>query len=178
MGARLGPMKKMLLCLLLLPLPCLAQYQCTMPNGVVIVSKLSPCPVDAVKSVAPNGTITYGKPRIDKPGPVWPPVVVRPAETTNPVNRPGARELVTEAYGICALLKVAGVTTCDVKVNVFSGSFIDATAATTPTDAQAACNKIAQLTHQGDSPFVGQGWLLKIFSPLGAGTRPIAQCEL
>lgn len=57
----------MLLCLLILPLSALAEYKCTMPNGVVVVSKLSPCPSDAVKSVAPGGIVTYGKPPESKP---------------------------------------------------------------------------------------------------------------
>ena len=164
----------MLLCLLLAPLPVLAQFKCTMPNGVVVVSRLSPCPADAVKSVGPDGAVTYGKPHEYKPPPPSKPFVAE----ARPPEKPRERDIVSEAHGICLLLKSLGATTCDVNVNVFTASFIDATVATTPRDAQKSCEEVSKFTHQPDSPFIGRGWQLKIFSPLGSGTRPIAVCAL
>ena len=83
-----------------------------------------------------------------------------------------------EAYALCVLLRVAGATTCNVEVNVFSASYIDATLPTTPRDAQGVCKNAQTLTRKYGSPFIGRGWQLKLFSPLGAGTRPMAQCTL
>ena len=82
-------MKNILLCILLTPLPVLAQYKCTMPNGAVVVSRLSPCPSDAVKSIGPDGAVTYGKPNEYKPPPPKPPVVAGerpPVLPTSPSN--------------------------------------------------------------------------------------------
>jgi hypothetical protein len=85
---------------------------------------------------------------------------------------------VNEAYGLCALLKAVGATTCTVEVNVFSASYIDATLPTTPRDAQGVCKHAQTMTRKSGSPFIGRGWQLKLFSPLGSGTRPMAQCTL
>lgn len=177
--------------LALLCFPAAAQFTCTMPNGVVVVSKLSPCPADAVKAVASDGTVIFDRPQTKKPR-TPPPVSVpltqqqlrfqEPKATTAPTQpaaaKPTDRNIVDEAYAICVLLKTVGATTCDVNVKVLSQSNIDATLATTPQDATGVCQKVAELTHQRDSPFIGRGWELKIFSPLGSGTRPMASCRL
>lgn len=180
-------MKTILLCIsLLFPVAALAQFKCTMPSGVVIFNRLSVCPSDAVKSepldrvpdsVQPQfkGEYREQPPREPtRPGLPWP----AQAKPAAPPAKPAEREIIAEANGICALLKTGGATTCEIDVNIFSASVIDATVATTPADAQKACLVIANMTRQTGSPFVGRGWQLKLFSPLGAGTRPIAQCTL
>jgi len=148
-----------------------------MPNGVVVVKRLSACPSDAVKSEALTGTDALSRPPEYKFSPPKS-YVAEPKPMEKKTEKAAERDIISDAHGICALLKAVGATTCDVKVNVFSASFIDATAATTPSDAQAVCKKVTELTRQKDSPFIGQGWQLKIFSPLGAGTRPMAVCQL
>lgn len=184
-----------LLCvLLLLPVGVLAQFKCTMPSGIVIFNRLSTCPPDAVKSepldrvpdsVQPQFKGEYREP--PPPGPnrpaiPWPaqaaPAQARPSPPPVTPAKSVERDIISEAYAICALLKVGGATTCEVDVNVFAASVIDATVATTPNDAQKSCLVIANMTRQPGSPFVGRGWQLKLFSPLGAGTRPMAQCAL
>lgn len=184
-------MKKMLFCLLLMPLSCLAQFKCTMPNGAVIFNRLSTCPKDAIKAetldrvpdnVQPQFKGAYREPvPLPPAGPAIDMPTSRPAPSIAipaPASPAATRNIVDDAYGICALLKAVGATTCKVEVNVFSASFIDATLPTTPNDAQKVCNMTATLTHKPDSPFIGRGWQLKLFSPIGSGTRPMAQCTL
>ena len=173
----------------LLPAIAQAQYRCTMPNGAVIYSRLSPCPSDAtlaeqidrVPDVIPPQPARPTKPAL----PPDPPVIITPAAPVaqpKPAGKPTQpakeRDIIGESNGICALLRAAGATTCDVNVNVFSPSYIDATLPASPNDARMMCLTIANITRQPGSPFVGRGWRLKLFSPLGSGTRPIAECTL
>ena len=186
-------MKTILLCLALLapaatlaqlaPAATLAQFKCTMPSGVVIFNRLSPCPADAVKTeplervpdaVQPQFKGEYRAPATLPPAPR---AMVVPRPPTPP-EKPKERDIMSEAYGVCALLKTVGATTCEVEVNVFSASYIDATLPTTPGDAQGVCKQILVMTRAAGSPFIGRGWQLKLFSPLGSGTRPMAQCTL
>lgn len=174
--------------IILLPMSAVAQYRCTMPSGSVIYSHLSPCPKDAtlaekidrVPDVIPTQP-ARPRPAPEKPA-IAPPVVVQtpPPKPPAPAPIPQAapREIVTEAYGICALLRMAGATTCEVNVNVFSPSYIDATLPTNPRDAMMTCLTVANQTRQPGSPFVGRGWRLKLFSPMGSGARPMAECIL
>lgn len=177
-------MKTWLLCLpLLLPVAALAQFKCTMPSGVVIFSHLSACPADAVKSepieqvpdsVQPQFKGVYREPppvpaRPPAPLPAPPPVPARPAVERN---------VATEAQQICARLMAGGATSCEIDLNIFSPSVIDVTWPTTPREAQMICLTVANMTRQPGSPFVGRGWQLKLFSPIGSGTRPMAQCTL
>jgi hypothetical protein len=177
-------MKTLLLCLsLLVPGVVLAQFKCTMPSGVVIFNRLSPCPADAVKaeplervpdSVQPQFKGEY---RAPAPLPPAPRAIASPRPSVAP-EKPKERDIVSEAYGVCGLLKAVGATTCTVEVNVFSASYIDATLPTTPRDAQGVCQQILVMSRAPGSPFIGRGWQLKLFSPLGSGTRPMAQCTL
>lgn len=172
-------MKQIVLCLtLLLPFSAFSQIKCTMPNGVVSTFNLADkCPDGAVKSEKHDAT----EPMQPKFRGVYREPVPLPArvEPKAPAREPPKKErdIVNEAYAICVLLKMNGATTCDVNVNVFSSSFIDATLPTSPQNAQMACLNIASQTRQPDSPFVGRGWQLKIFSPYGKD-RPIAACTL
>ena len=169
-------------------MPAAAQYRCTMPSGAVIYSRLSPCPKDATLSekIDKVPDVIPDQPARPRPAPAKPatapPVVVQtqPPRPPAPAPLPQAapREIVTEAYGICALLRIAGASTCEVNVNVFSPSYIDATLPTNPHDARMACLTVANQTRQPGSPFVGQGWRLKLFSHMGSGTRPMAECVL
>jgi hypothetical protein len=177
-------MKTLLLCLsLLVPGVVLAQFKCTMPSGVVIFNRLSPCPADAVKTeplervpdaVQPQFKGEYRAPVPLSPAPraqVMPP-------PTAPVGKSTEPDIINHAYALCTLLRVVGATTCTVEVNVFSASYIDATLPTTPRDAQGVCKHAQTMTRKSGSPFIGRGWQLKLFSPLGSGTRPMAQCTL
>lgn len=163
-------MKTLVLCLLLVPFAALAQNKCTMPDGSIIKTHFE-CPNAALKTEGPDGKITHHKPVEIKPPRAAPPPAAPAA------NQP-ARDIIDESHAICSRLKIAGATACEVKVNVFSESYIDATVATSPADAQRSCLIIANGTRQPGSPFNGRGWQLKLFSPLGSGTRPIAQCTL
>ena len=177
-------MKSLLLCLsLLVPGAVLAQFKCTMPSGVVIFNRLSPCPADAVRAEplerVPDAVQPQfkGEYRAPVPLPPAPRAIAAPRPSAAP-EKPKERDIVNEAYGVCALLKVVGATTCEVEVNVFSASYIDATLPTTPGDAQGVCKHVLTMTRAPGSPFIGRGWQLKLFSPLGSGTRPMAQCTL
>jgi len=168
-------MKTILLCLALLaPAAALAQFKCTMPSGVVTFNRLSPCPADAVKSEplerVPDAVQPQFKGEYRAPAPMPP----RPAAPPKPKER----DIVEDAQVLCSLLRGVGATTCKVEVNVFSASYIDATLPTTPRDAQGVCKAMTKFTAQAGSPFIGRGWQLKLYSPLGAGTRPMAQCTL
>lgn len=176
-------MKHIVLCLpLLLPLAADAQVKCTMPNGVVATFNLSDkCPAGAVKSekgdpetvMKPNFKGEYREPEpLRMPTKVVPP----PARDAPPPPKK-ERDIIQEANAICVLLKANGATTCDVNVNIFSASFIDATVPTTPQHARMVCLHVANETREPGSPFVGRGWQLKIFSPFG-NNRPIAVCTL
>ncbi len=172
-------MKSLVLCLsFAIPLIVGAEVKCTMPNGVISIFKLSDqCPNGAVKSEK-NGIVENVYPKFK--GVYREPTPLPPrAESKAPPKEPPKKErdIVNEAYAICVLLKVSGATTCDVNVNVFSASVIDATIPTTPQNAQMTCLTIASETRQPNSPFVGRGWQLKIFSPYG-NNRPIAVCSL
>ena len=94
-------------------------------------------------------------------------------------NKPqvAERNIVEDAYTMCAVLRSGGATTCDVKTSVWSGSFIDATVAVSPQQAAAICRQVALLTGKAGSPFIGAAWDLKLFSPLGSD-RPMAVCKL
>lgn len=183
-------MKTLLLCLpLLAPAATLAQFKCTMPSGVVIFHRLSNCPADAVKveplervpdSVQPQFKGEYRAP--PQPTPARPslpwPAAAKPTRPPVAAVKPKERDIIDEAYGVCTLLKIVGATTCTVEVNVFSASYIDATLPTTPMDAQGVCRHMLTMTRAPGSPFIGRGWQLKLFSPMGSGTRPMAQCTL
>jgi len=160
-----------------------------MPNGAIIFHQLSSCPADAIRAEQrdtplPNPVTPFkhrAQPAPDPPNPqpapraaAAAPVTAPPAQT--PPTKP--RDIINEAYGLCVLLKAAGATDCKVEVNIFSPSYIDATVPTSIRDAQMVCLHAASLTRQPGSPFIGQNWNLKLFSPLGAGTRPIASCKL
>ena len=166
-------MKTLILCLLLIPFTALAQNKCTMPDGSIVKTNWD-CPSAALKTEGPDGKITHHKPIEVKP-PRPAPLVAAPAI---PANKPPEGNVFEDAQVICVMLRAIGATTCDVNINVFSASYIDATVATTARDAQGVCKKMAEFTHKPDSTFMGRGWQLKLFSPLGSGTRPIAQCAL
>lgn len=152
---------------------------CTMPNGVTISQRTGDCPRDAVRVVTLEGKVI----RTEALPPKWP--ASRPVQQPRPAAKPSApaaakeRDIAQEAYTICTMLKAIGATTCEVKVNVFSSSFIEATLPTTPRDAKGVCQKMVEITRQRPgSPFIGRGWELRMFSPLGSGTRPMAVCTL
>lgn len=174
---------------LLAPVLAHAQYRCTMPNGIVTYSHLSTCPADAALAEridrVPNVIPTQPARPVKPASPPEPQIVITPAQPAAPAKPaattaqpPKERDIISESHGICALLRASGATTCDVHVNIFSPSYIDATVPTTPRDAQMTCLTIANLTRQPGSPFVGRGWRLKLFSPMGSGTRPMAECTL
>ena len=84
------------------------------------------------------------------------------------------------AYGLCSLLKQTGAaTSCEVDVNVFSTSYLDATVLDSPQSARRACLKFSETFRAGGTaPFrQGAGWEMRLFSPY-SGTRPIASCRL
>lgn len=172
-------MKHLAFCVLLaLPLASVAQVKCTMPNGVVATFNLSDkCPTGAIKQEKGNPDEVIQptfKGEYREPTPLPPRSQPAPRVAPPPKKE---RDIVEEAYGICKLLKMSGATTCDVNVNIFSASFIDATIPTTPKDARMTCLLVANQTRKPGSPFVGRGWQLKIFSPYGQN-RPIATCTL
>jgi hypothetical protein len=176
-------MKTILLCLALLaPAAAPAQFKCTMPSGVVTFNRLSPCPADAVKAEplerVPDAVQPQFKGEYRASAPLPPAPRAQAAPRPTAPAQPKERDIVSEAYGVCGLLKAVGATTCTVEVNVFSASYIDATLPTTPRDAQGVCRKILVMSRAPGSPFIGRGWQLKLFSPLGSGTRPMAQCTL
>lgn len=163
----------------------LADWKCTMPNGRIVYRQLSACPPDAIKSeqvetvpdtVQPEFKGSYPPPRT----PETPRREITPNARAATNNKPSAqkeRSIVDEAYGICAILTSVGATTCDVEVNIFSASYIDATVPTNVADAQKVCANFMRLTREPGSPFIGRGWKLKLFSPF-SGNRPIAACTL
>ena len=167
--------------IILLPMPAVAQYRCTMPSGAVIYSRLSPCPKDAtlservdhvpeaIPAQAARPKTTPAAPLVITPDP-------RPITAAPKKADPG--DILAQANAICSVLRAIGATTCEVNVNIFSPSYIDATVPTTPNDARMACLNIASITRQPGSPFIGRSWRLKLFSPMGSGTRPIAECNL
>ena len=160
--------------------PAMADWACTMPNGVVIYKKISTCPADATHAqqitAAPTDVQAQFKGTYPAPRPPMPTKATTQRPPEQQAEQP--KNIVDLAYLICQRMRTGGATSCDVKVNVFSPSYIDATLATDPKDAQRACLVIANWTRQPNSPFIGQGWTLKIYSPLGAGTRPMANCSL
>ena len=154
---------------------------CTMPSGIVIRLSMSACPRDALKSEPDDGRVlpTRQAP-VAQPQAQYPEVIAIPKAKPVVAPAPAAKErdIVEESYAICALLKLAGATTCKVNVNIFSASYLDATIATSPRDAEMTCLTVANKTRQPGSPFIGRGWELRIFSPMGNGTRPMAVCRL
>ena len=157
--------------------PVMADWACTMPNGVVIYKKISTCPADATHAQQITAAPTDVQAQFKGTYPATAPQPTKPARVAAPkAEQP--KDIIELAYLICQRMRTGGATSCDVKVNVFSPSYIDATLATDPKDAQRACLVVANWTRQPGSPFIGQGWTLKIYSPLGAGTRPIANCNL
>lgn len=150
--------------------PALAEWACTMPNGVVIHSKLSGCPKDATQARWLGPGQPPEQPRSQPAQP--------PAAAPKPAPQPQAPNLIDMANTVCQRLRAGGATSCEIDVNVFSPSYIDATLATDPKDAQNVCLIVANWTKQPGSPFAGRGWQLKLFSPMGSGTRPMAQCTL
>jgi len=167
--------------------PAIAGWSCTMPNGAIVFRQMSECPADAVRAEQrdtplPNPVTKFKPPPRETLtiGPALPDLPPRPAPSPTPPLPPPtkARDLVSEAYAICVMLKIKGATTCEVEVNIFSASYIDATLATTPEVAKWVCLGIANQTRQPGSPFVGRGWKLKLFSPYGDGSRPMAACNL
>ena len=160
------------------PLAAAAQIKCTMPNGVVSIFKLADkCPDGAVKSEK-NGVIENIRP---KPKEIYRQPTLPPIRTESkapPSEAPkDALDILNEANGICAKLRLGGATTCEIDLNIFSASVIDVTLATNPTDALMTCLLVANQTRRPNSPFAGRGWQMKIFSPYG-NSRPIAACSL
>lgn len=159
-------------------LAAIAQVTCTMPNGVVITQKLSSsCPVGAVK-----GQTLDGKPvALSVPPPKEiPPAASRvPLPVAKPVQAPPppTDQSYEYAKSICTLLEGAGATTCEVNSNIFSTSTIEATLATSPTDAAQSCRYIAATMRAKTNAFQSKNWKILIFSPF-SGNRPIATCEL
>lgn len=157
-----------------------AQVRCTMPNGRVIEQQLSDqCPQGAVKSETfegkPAPIVTTPIQRPVSPQPLAPATVQKPSSPKR--ESTSAVEL---AYGLCGLLKQTGAaTSCEVDVNVFSLSFIDATVLDSPRSARQACLKFSESFRSGGSaPFrEGAGWEMRLFSPY-SGNRPIASCRL
>lgn len=158
--------------------PAVAEWACTMPNGVVIHSKLSGCPKDATQTRWLGSGQPPEQPRsqpIQQPAAAAPKPAPKPP---TPAPQPGAPDLIDMANTVCQRLRAVGATSCEIDVNVFSPSYIDATLPTNPKDAQNVCLIVANWTKQPGSPFAGRGWQLKLFSPMGSGTRPMAQCTL
>lgn len=155
--------------------PVQAEWACTMPNGVVIHSKLSGCPKDATQA----RWLGQGQPPEQPPQPAAQRPTAAPKPAPQPTApKPAAPDLIDMANTVCQRLRAGGATSCEINVNVFSPSYIDATLATDPKDAQNVCLVVANWTRQPGSPFGGRGWQLKLFSPMGSGTRPMAQCTL
>lgn len=167
------------------PMAAYAGWSCTMPSGAVIFQQLSGCPPDAIKAEqrdtpAPNPL------RNHKPAPeprlVFTPAAKTPTPPVDKAITPPkpvlAANSVEQAYATCVALRQLGATSCDVGIKFFSASVIDATFAANPSQAQLICVSVASFTRQKGSPFEGEHWELKIYSPYGAGTRPIAACRL
>lgn len=176
-------MKTILLFLALLaPAAALAQFKCTMPSGVVTFNRLSPCPADAVRAEplerVPDAVQPQFKGEYRAPAPLPPAPRAQAAPRPTAPAKPKERDIVNEAYGVCSFLKSKGASSCKVEVNIFSASYIDATVPVSPNDAKWVCIGVTNKTRAPGSPFIGRGWQLKLFSPLGAGTRPMAQCTL
>lgn len=131
-----------------------------MPSGVIIYSRLSPCPTDAIKAEPvdklPDAVQADVKGQYQAPLPARQ-VMQQPAQKPAVKVTPW-RDIVTEANAICVVLKAVSATTCELDVNVFSATVIDATLPTTPDDAKRVCLGIANRTRQPGSPFIGRGW--------------------
>lgn len=165
-----------LLILSLAPIITTAQVKCTMPNGVVITQKLSTsCPVGAIKGQTLDGKpVALSAPQAKAAQPT---AIPAPTTTTQTARPPPTDHSYEYAKVICSILESAGATTCEVNSNIFSTSTIEATLATSPTDAAQSCRLIAATTRGKTTAFQGKNWKLLIFSPF-SGNRPIAACEL
>jgi hypothetical protein len=157
-----------------------------MPNGVIIRMATSGCPRGAVAEEPDDGRelpapqkpiVKKEEPRQDLKITIIPETRVAKSQDRTPEPKK-ERDLISEANAVCVVLRAAGASTCEVDVNIFSASVIDATMATSPLEARMACLGIANHTRAPGSPFVGRGWELRIFSPMGSGTRPMAACNL
>ena len=157
---------------------------CTMPNGVIIRMSTANCPRDAVKVVPDDGRelpanqVPIRRPEPERLKVTVTPVAPPPRPRPSPPAADKKRDLADEASEICVRLRSAGATTCKLNFNFFSASFIDATVATSPQNARMICLAVADKTRTPGSPFAGHSWELRLFSPLGNGTRPMAACRL
>ena len=76
---------------------------------------------------------------------------------------------------VCASLRLAGSTTCNLHVKLWSSSYIDATFPGSLSAARVACATAAQAARTPERPLLG--WQIKMFSPMG-NDRPITVCTL
>lgn len=158
-----------------------AQLKCTMPNGVVITQQLSECPRGAVAATTLDGKAApLPKPRITETprSTPTPAQAARPAVPPTAPARAAAPEKTSyeAARLVCEVLTTAGATTCEINSNVFSKSTIEATIATSPSDAAQSCRLIASTVRSKTNVF-GGNWRILIFSPF-SGNRPIGACDL
>jgi len=102
------------------------------------------------------------------------------AERELALAKMGKRGEVSERdiQGVCAVMKMLGATTCELKVNFLSPTYFDATLPGSSVYARTACLTVANITRKEGSPFIGGGWSMQIFAPTGDGSRPIAVCDL
>lgn len=163
---------------MLSPLSTAAQVRCKMPNGVVIEQKLAQsCPAGA-SQVDSNGVQIAPAVR---PQAVGAAPVQKVTPSTRPVTPSAVQPAEPSAYEyaglICKALEQSGATTCDVNSNVLSASTVEATLATTPSNAVLTCNELAAIMRSKTKAFEAKEWKILIFSPF-SGNRPIASCRL
>lgn len=159
------------------PTSAFAQLKCTMPNGVTITRQIGDCPADAVRIIGPDGKQLPVK---KKPPPNPKPTAQATTRSTAPEPAPAApTEPSAYEYAglICKALEQSGATTCDVNSNVFSTSTIEATLATSPSNAVVTCKELAAIMRSKTRAFEAKEWKILIFSPF-SGNRPIATCRL
>lgn len=158
-----------------------ARWECTMPNGRTVQREFGTCPEDAIEKRQTAPEPDTERPFVYIPKPIEP---AKPEEL--PRKKPTqdrASSVVSQARGICAILRYYGATTCEVDINLLADSTIDATLSLMPTDAQALCLTVAEKTRLPSTVFTyyrnkGAYWWLKLHSSLGNGNRPIANCRL
>jgi len=94
------------------------------------------------------------------------------AEKTPTQKMPDTQQVFDQ---VCARLRLAGATSCDLHVNLWSNSYVDATFPGSLSAARVACATAAQAARTPERPLLG--WQIKMFSPLGSD-RPITVCTL
>ena len=162
-----------------------AQVRCTMPNGRVIEQQLSAvCPVGAVSGETFDGRpVEVQKKPEPKPKPVKAPPPAPQAVAPKPPPPAPVQHAQTEfdqAYLLCAVLRSTGATTCEVNTSMFQTHVIDITLSAWPGQAVRVCDevKLAVRSHFQEIRRSSRGWELKIYHPMGDGSRPMAVCRI